>query len=239
MLIAIPSKGRAGKVKSQKVLPCAVIYVPESEVDDYEAMGTQNVVGVPDSVRGITATRNWILDNTDQGWVVFVDDDVKSQGWKDLGDENAKARKMNEEEWLQSFTRLFEMTEDLGFRIWGTSTDGAIRSVYPWKPFIWHTYVTASMMGILNDERRTRFDESFRVKEDYELCLRCIKEDGGIVGARYLYWQNSHWTDEGGCKGYRTQEMEREAIDRLVKMYPGMIRKITRGGSEYSISLDF
>jgi len=93
-------------------------------------------------------------------------------------------------------------------------------------------------MGILNDGR-TRFDESFPVKEDYELCLRCIKEDGGILGARYLYWHNEHWTGEGGCKDYRTQAMEEKAINKLMSMYPGFIRRVTRGGAEYSINLDF
>jgi hypothetical protein len=93
-------------------------------------------------------------------------------------------------------------------------------------------------MGILNDGR-TRFDERYAVKEDYELCLRCIKEDGGIVAARHFYWHNSHWTDEGGCKDYRTAETEKRCIDMLMKEYPGMIRQVTKGGSEYSLKLEF
>jgi hypothetical protein len=94
-------------------------------------------------------------------------------------------------------------------------------------------------MGIVNDGK-TRFDERFQVKEDYELNLRCIKEDGGVVAARYLYWENSHWkNDGGGCSTYRTQIIELRAIRLLAKMYPGMIRKITRGGSSYSIELEF
>jgi hypothetical protein len=239
VIVAIPSKGRPTGVKSQKLITSAVVFVPEYEVRDYESAGVRNVVGVPAEIRGITRTRNWILDNVEDSRVVFVDDDLKVQGWVEFYAHTMKHRKLTEEVWLAEWEKLFDVAEEMGFRIWGTSTDGAPRSVYPWKPFIWHTYVTASCMGILNDERRTRFDESFPVKEDYELCLRCIKEDGGVVGARYLYWVNSHWTDEGGCRDYRTQEMEREAIERLMKMYPGLIRKVTRGGSEYSIELDF
>jgi hypothetical protein len=93
-------------------------------------------------------------------------------------------------------------------------------------------------MGMFADAG-LRFDESFKVKEDYELCLRCIKEDGGVLAARYLYWENEHWGTEGGCKDYRTQAMEEEAIKMLMRRYKGMIRKITRGGSEYSIELEF
>lgn len=238
MLLAIPSKGRAGRVKSTGVLPSAVLFVPDREADDYRKCGHSQVVSVPDHVKGITTTRNWILDNTEARWVVFIDDDVKVAGWRELRRVGSKSRSLSEAAWLNEFVKLFEMTEGVGYRIWGVATQGALRAIYPWKPFIWQTYVTASCMGILND-KRTRFDETFPVKEDYELCLRCIKEDGGIVGARYLYWENSHWTDEGGCKDYRTQSMELQAIRRLIAMYPGLIRQVKRGKSEYSIDLEF
>ena len=36
-----------------------------------------------------------------------------------------------------------------------------------------------------------------------------------------------------------TQAMELAAIERLMALYPGMIRRITRGGSGYSIALEF
>ena len=170
--------------------------------------------------------------------VVFVDDDLKTQGYMELLGQSARQRKLKAHQWVTEWTKLFEVTEQLGLRVWGVATDGALRSVYPWKPFIWHTYLTASCMGIVNDGR-TRFDESFPVKEDYELGLRCVKEDGAIVGARYLYWVNAHWGTEGGCREYRTQEMERKAIERLVAMYPGIVRRVDRGGSAFSIDLEF
>lgn len=237
MLVAIPSKGRAGKVKSQWYITSASVFVPGLEVEAYEKTGAVNVVGVPMSVRGITATRNWILDNTGDERVVFIDDDLKTAGWNELLSHYAKKRSLTEQEMVGEWVKLFEVAEGLDYRIWGLSTVSATRSIYPYRPFIFHTYVTASCMGIIN--RGLRFDESFPVKEDYELCLRCIKEDGGVVGARYLYWENEHWAGEGGCRDYRTQEMEEDAIKRLMRMYPGLIRRVTRGGSEYSIELDF
>jgi hypothetical protein len=42
-----------------------------------------------------------------------------------------------------------------------------------------------------------------------------MKEDGSIVTARYLYWENSHWKNKGGCLTYRTQVMELQAINLL------------------------
>ena len=242
MYVAIPSKGRAGKSKSLQffgVLATAV--VPSVEVKSYEQNHVGPVVGVPISVVGITATRNWILAKArEEGhrWVVMVDDDVKAQGWIELGDENGHHRELSPEQWVIEWRRLFEVAESLKYRLWGVATDGALRSVYPFKPFLWRTYVTGSMMGIINDGQMV-FDESYRVKEDYELCLRCLLEDGGIVGARYLYWATEHWSGEGGCKDYRTATLERTAVEKLMRSYPGLIRRVTRGGSEWSIDLTF
>jgi len=59
-----------------------------------------------------------------------------------------------------------------------------------------------------------------------------------VVGARYLFWQNSHWDDEGGCKTYRTQENEKDAINRLMRMYPRMIHRVKRKASNYCIELN-
>lgn len=238
MLVAIPSKGRAGQTPSATLIASATLFVPDIEVADYRACGARQVVGVPGEVRGITKTRNWILDQADDRRVVFVDDDVRAQGWVELGDSRAVHRKLDESDWLAEWAKLFDVTEQLRLRAWGVATQGATRSVYPWKPLLFHTYVTASCMGLVNDGR-TRFDESFPVKEDYELCLRLLKEDGAIVGARYLYWENEHWSTDGGCREYRTQRMEDDAIRRLIRMYPGLIRRVTRGGAGYSIELDF
>jgi hypothetical protein len=238
MLLAIPSKGRPTGVKSQKILPSAQVYVPANEFASYQKAGVRNLVAVPDSVHGITATRNWILDNTDDKWVVMLDDDVKAQGWVKLDPHKTRQFHMTEAQWIAECIRLFDITEQCKYRIWGVATQNAPRAIYPWKPILFRSYVTASFMGIVNDGR-TRFDERFRVKEDYELNLRCIKEDGGIIAARYLHWTNSHWTDAGGCAAYRTQLMELRCIKLLMELYPGMIRRVRRGGSSYSIDLDF
>jgi len=208
--------------------------VPEQEVEDYAAR-FPSVVGVP--VHGITKTRNWILDNTKERYVVFIDDDVVTHGYIQLNDTDVSRLGLTEEEWLSVWFRLFEVCEDIGYPVWGVATDGAPRSVYPYRPFLWRSYVTASCMGIIND--KLRFDEAFQVKEDYELCLRCMRDFGGVVAARFAYWQNEHWALDGGCKDYRTQEMEEDAIQRLIAMYPRYIRRVVRGGSSYSVELDF
>lgn len=239
MLFAIPSKGRAGKVKTLNHLPYGVLFVPEYEAKDYSRTYPESkIVSVPSSVSGITKTRNWILDWSEEDSVVMVDDDVRACGYVRMNEENTTQKEIEPGQWFLECEKLFAMTRGMGYRIFGIATQNAPRSVYPFKPFLWRSYVTASFIGICN-ETKIRFDESFPVKEDYELNLRCVVEDGGVVAARYLHWTNSHWHDEGGCKDYRTQQMEQNAIDALKKKYPLMVRRVTRGGSDFSVELVF
>lgn len=236
MLIAVPSKGRAGLTTTNKILPNCIFYVPESEVHQYNGI-VKNIVGVPKEVRGITPTRNWILKNTDEKWVVFLDDDVKDCGYLKLLERKTIRIKIKDEKfWNDEFVKLFDLTEQLSYKIWGVKTEAAPRSVYPYKPFLFKSYVTASCMGIINDGEYY-FDERYKVKEDYEICLRHIRDKGGILAARYLHWQNDHWEQDGGCKDYRTVEIEKNCIKMLIKDFPGMVKNVSRKANKFTIQL--
>jgi len=238
MLIAVPSKGRAGLTTTNKILPnLSTFFIPESEYHQYKGI-VKNIECVPKEVRGITATRNWILENTDEQWVVFLDDDAKNVGYRKLEERKTKKIEIRDEGfWSEEFLKYFDLTEQLGYKIWGTRTESSPRGTYPYKPFLTRSYVTASCMGIVNDGEYL-FDPDFKVKEDYEICLRHIRDKGGILAVRYLHWENEHWTTDGGCKDYRTIEMERDAIKRLIKLYPNMISSAKRKANEFTIKLN-
>jgi len=238
MLIAVPSKGRAGLTTTDKILPnTCTFFIPESEYHQYKGI-VKNIVCVPKEVRGITPTRNWILKNTDKKWVVMLDDDAKNVGYIQRLKRNVKHHKIKDEGfWTEEFLRYFDMTEQLNYKIWGIKTESSSKSSYPYKPIITKTYALGSCMGIINDGEYY-FDESYKVKEDYELCMRHIRDKGGLFGVRYVHWENEHWTTDGGCKDYRTVEMEREAIKKLIKQYPGMVSSAKRKANEFSIKLN-
>jgi hypothetical protein len=157
----------------------------------------------------------------------MTDDDVRTHGYVKLLERAAMKVTLDAAQWLAEFRKIFEVTEGMGYRTWGVATDGTTRAVYPFYPFRWRSYVTASCMGIINDGR-TYFDDSYAVKEDYELCARYITEDGGVVCAQYVFWVNNHWHDDGGCKDYRTQAMEEDCIKRLRRAYPNLVRVAQR-----------
>jgi glycosyltransferase involved in cell wall biosynthesis len=237
MLIAIPSKGRSNNCPSyDRLNGNCTLFVPESELHQY-LKKYKNVIPVPIHVKGITATRNWILKNTDERWVVMLDDDVKTAGYNHLHRLNTKKIEIKDVHvWVNEFKKIFSITEQLGYKIWGIRTESSPMGTYPYKPFLFKSYVTASCIGIINDGSYY-FDERFIVKEDYEICLRHISEFGGIVAARYIHWENSHWEDEGGCKDYRTQKIEENCIGLLKELYPNLVSGVTRKNNKYTIKL--
>lgn len=240
MQFAVPSKGRgAYKTNTKNILPNSVYYVPYSERDDYKKSHGGIIIDVPDKVKGITATRNFILNNCNERHVVMVDDDVENCGYHEFYETKTKRRKIREEYiWIDECEKLINMCEELGYKLFGLATQSDRMTVYPYKPFIFQTYVLGSFIGHINDGS-LYYDESFVLKEDYEICLRHIQKYGGVLGCRFLHWECNHLIKNGGCKDYRTIEMESKAISKLIDMYPNMIRKIKRKGSEYNIQLEF
>ena len=107
MIIAVPSKNRAGRTTSQKVLPDSTFYVPESEVHQYEQF-IDTVVAVPMDVRGITPTRNWILKHCGEKDVVFIDDDVKTCGYTRYDERHSRKVEIRDEDfWMGEFSKFF------------------------------------------------------------------------------------------------------------------------------------
>ena len=236
-VIAIPSKGRANICSTQKIFKSALFYVPESEVQQY-AIHSNNIIGVPNSVRGITATRNYILKNNAGVNVFFIDDDLQYFGYVERSDLKYKVKRLTDESIAISvIEQLFEITYQLGAKINGFFTVGNNLSNYSWNPFLMNGVCLGSCMGIINDGTYY-FDENYEVKEDYELTLRNIKEGRPTVRTNILFMQHEHTQLSGGCKDSRRIEKEKKALKMLIKEYPGMIKKATHRGTDFALQLN-
>ena len=234
--ICIPSKGRAGLMTSQKVFKSATIFVPESEVAQYKIYSNE-VIGIPNEIRGITATRNWILKNTKQN-VFFIDDDFQYGGYVERLTEIYTIKKIYDESvYIKEIKRLFEVSEQLDSKIIGFFTSGNNLTLYPYNPFLFIGVCLGSCMGVINDGSYY-FDETYEVKEDYELSLRHILERGLIVRSNILFMQHEHTQMAGGCRDSKRIDKEKVAIKKLIKEYPNMIKEAKHRGTSFSIQLN-
>lgn len=234
--ICIPSKGRGGKVLTKKIFKDAFIYVPESEVREYRMYS--NVIPVPNGMKGITATRNYILSTNNEN-IFFIDDDLQYGGWIKKDSEKYKVIRFNSDiDFNTELKKLFELTEQLNYKIFGLFTVGNNLTQYSYQPILLHGVVLGSCMGIINDGSYY-FDESFLVKEDYELSMRHIKERGGILRANYIFMQHEHQQMSGGCKDSNRIDKEKSALKKLIDMYPGWIKEAKHRGSDFAIQLNY
>jgi hypothetical protein len=234
--IAIPSKGRAGLITSHEIFKSAVIYVPENEVKQY-GIYKNKVVGIPISVKGITATRNWILKNNDCN-IFFLDDDFEYGGYVERTDEKYKVKRVKDELiYIKEIEKLFDIAEQSNSKIFGLFTVGNNLTNYAYNPFLFNGVCLGSCMGIINDGSYY-FDETFEVKEDYELTLRHFTERGITVRSNIIFMQHEHTQLRGGCRDSNRIEKEKLAVKKLITMYPGMIKEAKHRGTSFAIQLN-
>lgn len=234
--IAIPSKGRAGLITSHEVFKTGVIYVPENEVKQY-SIYKNKIVGIPVEVKGITATRNWILKNNSCN-IFFLDDDFEYGGFVERTEEKYKVKRVKEESvYIGEIGKLFEISEQSNSKIFGLFTVGNNLTNYSYNPFLFNGVCLGSCMGIINDGSYY-FDESFEVKEDYELTLRHFTERGITVRSNIIFMQHEHTQLRGGCRDSKRISKEKDAVKKLITMYPGMIKEAKHRGTSFAIQLN-
>jgi hypothetical protein len=234
--IAIPSKGRAGLITSHEIFKSAVIYIPENEINQY-SIYTNKIVGVPIDIKGITATRNWILKNNNCN-IFFLDDDFEYGGYVERTEEKYKVKRVKDETvYISEIEKLFIISEQSNSKIFGLFTVGNNLTNYAYNPFLFNGVCLGSCMGIINDGSYY-FDETFEVKEDYELTLRHYTERGITVRSNILFMQHEHTQTRGGCRDSNRIDKEKKAIKKLITMYPNMIKEAKHRGTQFSIQLN-
>jgi len=223
MIIAIPSKGRAGKVTSHHLLGdaqgLAYLFVPEAEVgmyqDGHPEMGGR-IVGVSDDIKGITPTRNFILKwCEDQGarWNLQVDDDAIYFSYFEANSPTPGIELADDLK-VQLFSNFFVMCEDAKTNLFGFNVSGDKKFYREYSPFSFLSVVVGNLMGIVLGDGQ-RFDERLRVKEDYDFSLQSLYRYRRIIRSNKHVWRVQHHDTDGGCKDYRTYRTEMEAISTL------------------------
>lgn len=218
--VYIPSKGRAGKVTTHKLFPNAEIVCPESEKELYEAYHDK-VLGVPDSVKGITQTRNWILENAPEQWHVQVDDDALSFHVFEKGKMSTFIDPDHIHEVVQN---QFEICEEWGYKVWGFALAADYKFYREYTPFSTQGVIGANIIGIIQNP--LRFDERLKVKEDYDYSMQHIAKYGGALRFMKYGIDVVHLTNAGGCVSYRTKEAETDAYNVLLKKWGRKIVKL-------------
>ena len=207
MVIVIPSRGRSDIIITHKIMPYATLVVPEPEYDSYRKKvgNDMTIICLPDSVRGLGATRNWVLDNFTEKVVFMIDDDTKYL----LNRTKEKELRITyPDDIFDVVVNTTIMALDLGVGLYGYGYTGDIRKFSPIKPFRFNKAVGGSI-GIIG--RELRFNTA-RAKTDVDFCLKqLLKNRIFWVDDRYAFQQEVD-SISGGSSLYRSREETRADV---------------------------
>jgi hypothetical protein len=218
--VYIPSKGRAGKVTSHKLFKESTIICPESEEKNYKDYH-KNVIAVPDQVKGITSTRNWILNNINDDWHVQVDDDALSFHMFEKG---KKQTFIDQDKIHKILDNQFHLCDGWGLKVWGFALAADYKFYREYTPFSTQGVIGANIIGIIKND--LRFDERLKVKEDYDYSMQNIAKYSGALRCMKYGIDVIHLTNEGGCVSYRTKDVEMQAYSVLLKKWGKKVVKL-------------
>lgn len=190
--------------------------------------------------KGIQNARNAILDYFADGTrILQLDDDISAFEKLEAGIKNFKIQKYLREltpvEIKEMIEEGFRVCEKNGAKLWG---------VYPVENAFYMSqslsnkdFVIGSFAGIINNP--IRFNTDLALKEDYAYTIDNIIQYKKIVRYNNITMKIAHYTNSGGCVELRTsnENKEKECFDKLMSMYPGILRANPKRENEVLMSL--
>lgn len=231
--LIIPTYGRAGRQETLRQLLRAglepALVVQEREYDEYKRRhpGVE-IHCLPDSIRTIAPTRQWILENFDVEKFCMVDDDLWFYHRRE--DDPTKLRDIAPEELKEAFGKMDYYLDEyphVGF----TAREGANRIV---SKLMFNTRIMR-VLGYNADVLRReeiRFDE-MEVMEDFHVALSLLEcGHENLVLNTYAHNQAGGSGDKGGCSHFRTPELQAANAHKLAELHPDFVKvtqKTTKG----------
>lgn len=176
--IYIPSYKRWDRVRTYEYLGTGHIVVPKSQEHHYKQRYGKAVVSIPDNYDGsISKKRNAVLNliNKEQedgfGWI--CDDDIVNLVRKK---ENIK---LNGNECLEHFERLYIMAKDMGATYGGFDYSADNMKLKDMAPFSLTKLIYYGTLINANDG--IRYDERLRVNEDVEFYIQKMNTGRRII----------------------------------------------------------
>ncbi len=207
----ILSRSRSDSIITHKFLNDAVLLVPESEKMDYvEVIGDScKIRTIPDSYKGLSAVRNWCLDNFKEDCLIMFDDDIKGLFCicREAGF------------WVHGSNDIDQVLENAAFcakgakcGVFGFNQAWDVRKYQENQPFKLVGWV-GGVIGVIG--RKNRFDEHNKLRVDIDFCLTNLLKNRIIwIDNRFSFVQK-RFSNKGGNSVYRTMDSDKRELDYL------------------------
>lgn len=216
--IVCPSKGRSDNVRTIALIPTLELVVNENEAEEYKKNYPETIVhSVPPYIKGITATRQWILENFEE--VFMIDDDVISVRRNFAFGENDPVRIFDTEIILEIINSTTGIAKDIGAKVFSFSKIRNPLEYNSFKPIVHTGYMNASFCGFLKGHELS-YDLTMSEGEGHYIsCLTIYKHRYCMIDNRYSFVTDGNFTAIGGCNTYRTRDSMMKNTLYLKKLF--------------------
>ena len=210
--------GRPSKTIVQNLISNVIFVVPENEVDEYrDNLPENDVVGCPQSIKGITATRQWMLERWKN--IFMADDDIYQVRRQFEESQKADTNIKDPDKAWELIQDLASITKQMGGYHFGFSNAREPVQFESGKPIVHTKYINNSFMGFL-EGHGLKYDLSFDEAEDYYICcMNIFKNRFSVLDQRYVFKTKQNFTSDGGCALYRTQDSMIRNTERLKALF--------------------
>jgi len=231
MEIYIPTIGRVNRQVTLKHIPKrwlkkTYLIIPKKELKEYSVLKEEykglSIVGI--TAKGISKTREWILNNATDRYVLMLDDDMDFCYRPDMASPVLETLTEHSQidEMLMHIQKLIKKYPMVGI----SARQGNNRIDIPVKECTRAMNAYAFDRTVLA-KARINFGR-LKVMEDFDLTLQLLRK-GYKNAVIYDYCWNQRTSGAvGGCSLYRTPEMQAEAAHKLKKLHPDFVKVVEK-----------
>lgn len=230
--IYIHTKGRLGKQatlnslsESPHLLARTVLVVENSELEAHEDLYGLDCQVIGHPCKGLSATRQWIVDNCPTPYLFMIDDDMRF--FKRIGD-TVKLQEAFPDELEQMFSLMMHWLDSEGLAVVGLSARGGNNNVP-------HPHVDATRQtgfhGLCVESFKgmgLRFDKIPLMQDFYMLLDLLTQGCANRVLYTFCWNQIAGSGASGGCSTYRTAEMMAECANKLKEAFPDFVTVVQK-----------
>ena len=205
-LTIIPSKGRSAKIdRVQELFPNAILYIHESEYEDYKPFSKLNIITHKET-KGYGSVLNSIFKNCVKSNIKYsaVFDDDKFYFYSLVGN---RPRPFDSEQIEQAIVNGCQILEDSDKHLYLFSTQSSVIKYQQGDPF--HVGMSLPQGALIHrNSEMHRYRTGMYYYEDFNFCMEYILKHRYIITElRYLCISKGE-LNEGGCNSFRTSKNE-------------------------------